>query len=487
MITIDKLLELTNNLDTIYDFITELFVLVTDNNEQANISSYHRWLSEKKTDLLSQIDILVNFVYKTDQKPIFIQKWLQCCRDNQNEVVPIIIETLVVFDACFAEPKKNHNKSLISHGPLNKGKSNLKALFYLMPRNKIQDRFENYYKLFSGRKLATSHPSGLKHKFSNYTVIPLDSLSGYKPYIKSYQPSNGRELFHNGVINIAIFPFSNRKWFSCSTTKSGREFNIINDPGNMSFINTAYIEAICKADNKGADIAVFPELAMNDQTLNCIQSFLREVTTKLSNLKLIFLGSNWFGKANIAHVLSSSGKLLLSQCKQEPYSHFDKTIQDYIRENIAADNKDLLFLDIEGLGRISYSICRDFTDVTKNEIRYAELYSGITIISSYSSNLSVFETCASSSVTSYDAIIAMCNCCAPVLDGKIGTCENVGFVAIPQFDNGTLNCKLNYYSSPQDSCTKKGNVCKFCNCMNFFSLDYSQKCKKNPSLTKRIY
>lgn len=462
---------------SIYDVIAILFCSVTIQGEQKNIRLHRQWRDARRHGAeLSQIVQLMSCHPQKDFPP-GLQELIRFYEKYWEDAVPLMIEALFCFDNELSElPPPQRSTDLINHGPMNNPlcQNMVDACLYLLPQQAVQQSFFDTYGLRRGGKLLTSHPSGLQRKLKNYAVIPRVRLGALSPQIWAYYPKEAiQNALRDSPLRIAVFSFGNKPWFSAPSTPDGEGLDVRYTPGQDADIIEAYKCALRLAEKHKADIVVFPELALGASARGAIQAYLRQSLLEREHTKLIFAGTEWVNSKNAAYVFTAGGTPLLTQLKREPFDQHDKETGVTRRENLADHDNLLLFLDVAGLGRVSYIICRDFLDMAESVIRADLLGSSLMIASCYTGELGPFITMADGLARQYGAVSLVVNSCAAVRQKEpLEGCPAVGLLGIPTCnERKQLGCCPIPYTTYGGLCTSDN--CGLCSCMDVYTLRYS--------------
>ena len=460
---------------SIYDVITILFQSLTTKSEQKNIALYNKWLlNPEKAEKLAQIVQMMSG-HPADDFEAGLSMLIQLYKENQAVAIPLMVETLLCFDNELSALSGNRQHKQLNHGPLNSAQcqNQEEAYLYIAARNTLQDDFLTVNKLRRGGKRMTPHPSGLQNKLQNYTVIPQNKLGGLIPQISAYYLNEtAQRHLQEAPLRIAVFPFRNRMWFDWPHTESDREFDIVFPPEQDDIIVQAYIQALKLAEQQRSHIVIFPEMAYSPKAKEQIRMYLRSNALKTKHIKLIFAGTEWADGVNTAYILSASGRSLLSQKKREPVDFYDTTAKLSRRERLEDHSGNLCFLDVVGLGRIAYAVCRDFIDTEEQLIRGGYMNSGFIAASCYTPELGPFQTTAEGLAKQYGIVSLVCNACASLHDrSRLQQKAIVGFLAIPTCnEKKELLCDTITYCPLDAECTESS--CELCSCAYFYTLNH---------------
>lgn len=474
---------------SIYDVITILFRSVTTKNEQKNIHLHSKWLKTRQHGMeLSQIVQLMS-CHPEEDFHSGLRELIHFYEEWSEDAIPLMIEALFCFDNELSElPPPQRRTDLVNHGPMTSPlcQDLMDAYLYLLPCEAMQHSFFAAYGLRRGGKLLTSHPSGLQKKLKNYTVISRGRLGTLSPQMWAYYPREViQDKLRNGPLRIAVFSFGNRPWFRALTTPDGDGLDVQYTPAQDATIIEAYKRAVALAEKHEADIVVFPELALGASARSAVQDHLRKTSLTRRHIKLIFAGTEWVNGKNTAYIFSTGGMPLLTQQKREPFDQYDKETGITRRENLADHDNLLLFLDVAGLGRISYTICKDFLDMEEALIR-ADLFStSLLIASCYTGELGPFVNVADGLAKLYGTISLVANSCAAIrqkesLEGH----PAVGLLAVPTCSKKKqLGCFSIPYATCDELCALDN--CGLCSCMELYTLHYPQQLSKHFNISHK--
>lgn len=463
---------------SIQDVIVVLFQIFSSEKEKKHLDQYSSWLNQGKgteqvrLDLNHTVQLMCS---DEDGFQTYLVELLKIYKDNAADIYPLIAETLFCFDNEHSEPLISHSmrgKNRISHGPLNTTdcQNAERAYLYTRVNGQFQQLFTQGHKLRRGRNLLSPHPSGLLKQLKNYIIVKSEQLDGMIPYVWAYYPTeNGYEALQRCKLKIAVVPFANQMWFDFPLTSSGKEFDIVYTPESEEKIKEGYVKSLSFADDQEADIVVFSEMALGSSALHSIKDHLKKNGHLYKHIKLIFAGSKWQEQENTAYVLTKFGSELLAQKKREPFEYYDKGKKKMLREHLKDHENQLFFLDIDGLGRISYSICRDFLDPQEALIRGGFMESNFFFASCYTGSIDSFFTSAQSLIRNYAAIVLVCNACAPIRTKRNHKeLPEIGFMAVPTVADKRLGDQIEAYRFVTSNCATYD--CGLCNCLDIYTI-----------------
>ena len=440
-----------NKSNNVFDFLICIYGFISENMSDAIRESKARKDDPSYMEIYNEISSSIRVLDKhcfSEWRSI----WIKTIEKKHECFSAECLDTLICFDNLYFTNRKTvtGKSSTAKCGPLN-NYSEQGFYFYLSPpRTLIADSMEKN-RIIKGRKTLEPDPGGLK--LNNYMIVRKDSLSGYTPKVNIYRLSRNNPSFESETLNAVIVPFFNEPWFGFNIDSSTLEFSIISSSEYNTIINEAMLNIIIESDKNGQNIIVFPEMSMNDDTLTYMKKNL--LYHKLNNIKLIFLGSHWSSNSNTAYVLSKEGTELLTYSKKQPFEYFDKDTNSTYREGIKSTQKTIDYIDIEGIGRISYVICRDFTDVTIDYICVDIMQSFLSVISAFSPKVDIMEEQAVATAASKYRITILCNACSSL--------KQSGFFAQPSLNEKKR--KIFTEIENEEHCSK----CTYCSCIKSHS------------------
>lgn len=435
--------------NSIYDFIVIIFYFLSKSETNAYIKNYYKMMKNKDFKKLIQklSALFYNFFMindgGTDAFFDFKQMWLDLYDENNLETY--CFATLINFDQNYHCNKNLSNETITIQGPLNNSLSD-KVLFF---NNAPDGYFSEYFRkngIWEGKSKISFNPSSLNSNFSKFHIVETTYIGHYKPKVKKYNQKI--ELDNNC---IAIIPCENNNVsliFDKETRTISAEYKSEYFDKHLNYIlNTLKI-----LDEDGSKIVIFPELFLFPNSVNILRKKLCEKNFK--NIKLVMTGSAWSNRTNCAYILSSSGKLLLSHKKKIAYEEYKKADGINYIEDIEIDNS-FEFLDIEGIGRISYVICKDFLSSGNNCFCQGVMKSNIIFVSSYTHKTNLMDTTSQANATQYGIATVLCNCCTAT---KSNDPESLlGFMIFPKAENKKLHCHRVPLQKQDEKCDECGN------------------------------
>lgn len=444
-ILIEKEIFKSNN---IFDFISIIFYYLSQEKITPLFGRYRKSVESKKYKKeFMQIEELfsVLFFYNEIDKEYFcdfLNEWISLYKSIKIDCDIFCLETLYSFDKNYA----NSNYSLVlktnlqAQGPLNNALKD-KVLFYnVSPDSCLSDYLEKN-NVRKGRQTVLYDPTSLDCQFKNFHIVNTDLLNSLKPTVIKY----------NKLINI-----EDTSLIGIVASKIDDNFSVKYDGGsklfNIEYTNEKFeshmnyiFDIITKMYANGFKIIIFPELFLFPESLDILRRFL--CSNKLNNIQLIFTGSEWKNNKNSAFILSSSGTVLSKHSKKTPYEHYCKENDITYLENIEKEN-DIEFLDIPGIGRISYLICRDFLTGYLPNLCTGIMESNVMCISAYTSKTDLMIKSSEYIATLKGAVSIFCNSCSAIRENK----NLLGYIIVPKVENKQLTFSKKIFSKDDKDC-----------------------------------
>ncbi len=467
---VQALLEEARN---IYDILVSFYELIDDEGQPSAIHDYYCNLGNKtygKVNFL--LDALLNDDISFKKFKSELSVLLERMQDTR-----IYVYVLLYFDQVFRDREQySHLKfdrclkgvPLFYVGPLNLNQQ--KYRLYLMPKDHLLKVGEAYHRI-NYRHINRGDPSDIFSDIDSYKII-RNNVKMYEVTIKSYEQDFWEDKAKESI-RVAVIPLDRKKWFRVQCDETGKRhgyFNILDETEKIDRINQKYKDMIDRIYQENIDIAVFPELSMNRKTEAEIKKYLAEkaVSQPDGTLKLLFMGSLWDDGKNECVLFSGNGSVLLRNQKRSPFS-FQSKGKEY-RENLKERTQKHELLDVEGLGRILYVICKDDLDDLPQVSFWNEYKVGMEIISAFSASVSYFVRQMKRFAEDYLGVSLLANSCEPRSKQEE---TDVGYLMIPAMRKKppiqTEGVGIPYQCRPD--CIKS---CQFCHCMHIFELNTNQ-------------
>lgn len=361
-------------------------------------------------------------------------------------------------------------------GPMNTKQD--KYILYIMPQ-------EHFFKDLNASKPPKSQIrfmdqnefDRIDERIKSYKIIKTDRIDGSVDVLGYYDIK--QDLTQK--LRIALIPMAPVKWFKELYNPRENEINLLDDKKeningivdivvadneeDIDNINNAYINILEKCIQEKIQIVVFPEMARNRKTLLVIKKFLSEhMISGENSLQLIFLGSFWEEDSNNGILLNGSGTELLKIPKKYAYTKIKDGVM--YREELINACDEISLIDIPGLGRIQYSICKDGLNAASQNNLWAIFEISFSVISAYSESLSHFTNLGGSFSTQFGGIQILANACSSRM-------ERINAEECPVLEIGNVIMPC--------ACGDDMSVCKAV--QKYETMDYCwEECRKNQKI-----
>lgn len=252
----------------------------------------------------------------------------------------------------------------------------------------------------------------------------------------------------------------------------------------------AMIQLLDKAIENKTHIVVFPEYVMSPGMLDAIRKYLREKyfgTKQPGNqLLLVLAGTNYVyddsGTGNnIMHILVGDGHEIgryykyspfLTQCRETVHGGIYGETVDYDKrrylhnlEIISNQGGECTLIDLNGVGRILPSICRDVIDGNYTDTLAKLFAPSLLLIPAWSASTTSFNSRLSVLAETIHTTSLLCNCCNAVDEKK----HTIGKFVYPTKQDSEMVARimpLNRECSYKKECINVGG------CMHLVDLDF---------------
>ncbi len=434
---------------TIYDLVIYAYQQICGRRESRILSQYLESVPKYRSEItfLMREVLLCNFTVEE-----FVNKLHGYL---ENDLEQVCMHILIEFDRYYSERDKYR---LINEITTN-------AIIEFRIQNNISDQFA-FYPMYQqnfvmksqvmSRARVHRNRKGIWDIIKSYRINRINDSENYV-LIREYRNDGiERALLKRFYLTVAVVPFSNKMPF-----EEDEQGILRNKQYSDEEIEKMYMDCITllkELDEREIDIIIFPEVVMTETLILKIKKWLQINAIQGTNLKLIFIGSFYKDNINRCMLFSGTGKELLSNDKQNGFEYYDKAGNPH-REGLG-DKSDLIYLlDMRGLGRIWYLICKDA--ILYNEsVRIVEEYEcNVRIVSAYSNSISDFQTVGEMLAKAYEVFSVVCNSCAV----RIG--KHIGLVSYPVFYNEGKNISSRERTY---SCTKHCKNCSYAKCAHIW-------------------
>lgn len=476
------------NIQNIYDLLVLLFSTINGAAKKKYKASYNSFL-QKSSERWGKLELLNDeFLKEILSFDAYLNKFFELL--NPENVRYYAFKMLFSFDHYLKEQdeynvlgremheiqENTHNSSLLL-GPLNTDQS--EYCLYLMPKEHyVKDYNNNLEKKKRIRFMEQSDFGRIDSKITSYKIIRTNKYDG-SIEIRSYDKINLSSLKE---VRIAVIPVSPQPWFVTKYVEQqqGEGYFIIEDDADkVDEINERYIRLLSKCMEHNINIVIFPELSRNKKTKDVVREFLIERTLSDNNpLELVFLGSLWENGRNEGVLLSGAGTELLTVQKNNAY---DKEIDGVVyKENLTDVVGKNILIDILGLGRIQYLVCKDGLDAAAQSAMWADFEIAFSIISAYSESISHFDELGKTFAELYGGIQVLTNACEPRM--RIAKEKDEALIELGNIIYPCGCCKDNRPSHWHDRYEANRSCWEECNknngigsCIRIFALDREQR------------
>lgn len=437
--------------------------LILEQESVFDLSSLYN--GEDHTKLEHDIDINTRFVMNRlisvrEYKKELIHMMIDGDNFDKNKIIKVCLLLLISYDRTNLEEKKFIDILMeddstfcdykIYFNPPN-GLLNESVLTKKLRQGELYDKknLSSLYQTFFIRKAELDFPIKIKHYQSK-------EFSDYKDKLK-----------------VAVCPIKEKEWFDFKIKEDpllnlDGSFEILDRKEDLINNNNAIVKAIQIASERKADIIIFPEITMNSETEKEVGKWIacQKVCGQELGVKLIFLGSVWKNNQNTCSLLSNTGKVILRNKKNHPFEYCKKG-KRFLEKLQSPNNHPLTIVDIDGLGRITYMICRDaLENVEQSYIWHSYKING-EFISAYSNSLSYFKKISRNFAETNHGYTFLVNSCAAQVKEEYP----VGFISTPgrNIKEGNISDVIlhDYYKNGCKSC-------EFASCLFVFELNFQE-------------
>ena len=445
--TRNDLISCLSRIDDIFDFFTALARYVKDNDGAC--TNYNSWINKPDIKRINDrirvgMRALRSELKEKDVKN-FIDFWEKNISTYINDIALFCLCTLLLFDGQDNDLISDTGTCII--GPLSTDKNMTNMVLYPSPPISFQQTYFDSKNMHEGRNTIKANPSDALSALKRYTFIPLSELGDYTTFIHRYTPNI--KVTDKDLI-VAISPIRNQRWFNINYDDDNNTFSCnYTDKKLNETINNNICKVIDAAAKAGVNILAFPEMIMNKETEDYVKTHIFNNPEISNNIIMIALGTLWNDNKNEGCLLSGTGSVLWRGKKRIRYDHYDKEQNKNYREDLRDVDGPLYMLDVEGIGRICWEICRDCL-AQEIDMIYQRLGANLYIISAYSSSLDEMINKVKGYGLQNGAISLTANYC---FCNENNNDARRGFVYIPQV-HGKLLTEMNPPYCMQKQCAK---------------------------------
>lgn len=495
--------------ENIYDLLVLLYLQVEGLHKPQYFKEYYERQNTVEEGYWGDLRLINNeLLTNRISFAYYLERFKECI--NREKLRNVAVRMLIEFDTYFREREKypaleleqiNFTGNVYHLGPLNNTETGYGL--YLMPDCHYFTAV-NREKELGIRYMDKSGFTKIDERIIHYKIVKEDRLDK-RVRIKYYGGTGGIVKTYP-ELRIGIVPVAKELW--CKEVdivyeKSDKYYFRLEDVEESSGErNEAYVRVLQKCMENRIQIVVFPELARNKETLKHIQRFLGRRTLENANpLELIFMGSLWEDGKNEGVLLSGTGAILMKSKKMNQF--FLKRDGKKYWEDLKEEAQEMELLDVPGIGRIQYLVCKDGLDDGLQHTLWGLFEIAVSFISSYSESVSHFGKLGASFGAEYGGIQVLANACAPRIGiwqgekeegkrrnvneaddageedaaekggtqetaGTVGPQGEIGHIILPckGCDNTGASRKEIYACLPH--CVEK---CSFCGCIRVFQVN----------------
>ena len=413
---------------TIIDFITVIYCYLSHLDITSLNGKYNKFFkNEHIRNIYSRLDIAFEVAFFEDDSNnpslsnSFINEWISIISSNTEIMDLICFETLNLFDKYYLDVEFNLEQILSRQGPLNICLSSEFAFFNKPPKRYNSNILEKN-RIRIGRQTTIADTHSLSNEFKKFEIIPNNQMFDYKTIIKKDNTNLATSNRFLGIVPADVYNFINVEHLF-----SEKLINInYNNEYENDFLQKLFSTLVIM-DKDGINIAIFPELFLFPNTIERISKFCIE--NNFINLKLIFIGSKWSNRENKSFLLSSKGTKILSHTKKMPFDYYIDS--EKYTENITKNNIVNL-VDIDGLGRIGYFICKDVLSENLNHLYTSIFSTNIVFVSACTSQTSAMVNKAKADASTKAVSTIMCNAYSLVELDKIDINNILCYICVPE-------------------------------------------------------
>lgn len=429
----------------LYAFILGLYRFLDSVNIADLYKAYHCYLKEKekkgadKNELrkLGELVDYLSFSHTIGFLPWKLS-WLEMATSTEMTLPVFCLCTLTRIDDIIKSIAFEKDSFRIFEGPMST--DDVYFLYLKKPGKTFFSASFKEEKIYPGRTTVSYFGDSLNTQFQNFVVLKKDNLNDYVPLVYYYSERNYKKKMGSGSIKVAVVPFLESPWFRSHLNHDTQTFSVSYSQYHTTLINQAFLYYVAQAEENGANIIIFPEIAMSSQTGKLLEDALINAPKTFEHLKLCFFGSAWSDRSNISLLMSSSGTVLASQKKKVPYRLYHNDV--YYREDIKYDN-EVILIDIESVGRIAYLICADINDgKIQSLIKLMEV--DFVFVSSYTKSTETMVKVADSHASLNAISTILCNA-RLAKDPEKPEKHSNAFCVVPKANNKKLSSKIISY------------------------------------------
>lgn len=388
----------------------------------------------------------------------FIENWIEMVKVDNENFINCCRSTLIELDTSTKPPYSKSLPGVQRIGPLNNSSDGSGYLVIPRMNDSLQSNYLARMNVRRGRNVQTSNPDSILSQFNNYMFISVSALHSKDIEIIHYSVPQILECCRSGL-RISVAPVAREDWFTTTKSTEEKAFRISYPNRELnSERNNVICDIIRHEAEDGSNIVIFPELAMNCDTVQYVKEYLWNNGTIKDSILLIFLGTYWGNYCNEGCVLSGSGTEIFRCQKQTRHEYYSKDDGINYIEQLDGSDKILPLLDVPSIGRIGWRICRDFLNLDLN-YTYRALGTSMEIVSCFSNRLHEMYSTAEENVKLTGTISVAVNKC---LQDEHSAKTNHGFCCIPRIDSERIMQPNSLHFDLCGVCSMENCCCSRC-------------------------
>lgn len=259
-----------------------------------------------------------------------------------------------------------------------------------------------------------------------------------KDYIIEFKTISYNKEFKNVLekkheLTCAVIPYTSKDLSTWKKIHKEEKVFYLSDLENKEY-DEAYFSYIKEILKSNYEFVILPEMILTKDIVNQLSDTIRSV--QLEKACIIIAGTLSNHKHNHCYVFDHLGNLLIKQHKQSPFDYDGK------KECLLSD-KTIKILDVIGIGRIAFFICKDMVNMDLNYI-VGLLKIDFIIVPAFSPSLDLKST-SEQMAREFNLIVIMANCCSAITQKKKGEMKKIGYVCAPAIELGAREYHTQFY------------------------------------------
>lgn len=393
---------------------------------------------------------LFNKIIGLDHVKSELKKSIICCMEQPCLICVTIIRA---FDSSYRFVPSSDIFSVFERlliGPLNSFAHQKDVLVYPKPDSLLIDYISEKARFRNHNDFSPETLNSIL-KMENFILIKKADIHNKTHKIIKYLDRGylQKNITNTGELKIGVAPVCG---YPAMNIRFEGETFCIDGASNLEIENNLtekYLHILEKMIQDKVNIAVFPEILLTTATITRVKEFLKASPAD-SSLGIIFCGTIWQNFSNILYVLTGRGKELMTYKKVTPFEYKHDDGKSYL-EHLKPEDEDLTLIDIDGIGRIICSVCKDFQNANRIEIPQHILNCNIAVVSAYSPSIQTFKTYTNVFAERDHGISVICNACGSIAKKTCATdnCKShkVGYLTMPSKVDTLVKGKNYFYST----------------------------------------